>query len=254
MNIHPISCGTLRVDALEMYNNLPLERIREYYHIDRDGSLRISLNALLISNNKRNILIDPGCADFLPARLQESYGLENPLGLEETIREKGIEPDQITDVLITHLHFDHGSGAFIRVPGCIKKRFQHARYWVSRTHYSYASRPDPKEEGSFFRTFLDYLDQIHWIEDWDLEWLQFLYFHGHTKEMVIPVIHTDKRKIYFASDLVPMELFLEPEVNSGYDLDPDLAAREKRSFLDELDGNSELFLFHEPLRNRVYYP
>lgn len=233
---------------------MPLERIRKHYPVDFDGFLKIALNALLVSNNNRNVLIDPGCADFLPGRLKESYGLEMPFDLEEALVEKGIEPDQITDVIFTHLHFDHGSGAFIRTPGLIEKLFQNARYHVLRRHFTFASKRDAKEAGSFFGSFLKYLDKIHWLENWDEDWMQFLEFDGHAKAMVVPVIQSGKRKIYFASDLVPMELFVEPDVNSAYDKDPDLALKEKLIFLKGLEKNSELILFHDPLKSSIFYP
>ena len=84
--------------------------------------------------------------------------------------------------------------------------------------------------------------------------MDFRIFNGHTKGMVVPVIKSDDGKTYFTSDLIPMHIFLDPEVYSGYDLDPELAKREKQEFLYGMDESSRLLLFHDPLINSMIYP
>ncbi len=88
--------------------------------------MKLSMNALLVKEGKQVVLIDPGTADFLPARLKQEYGFEMPVSLEEIMQESDLSVEEITDVIFTHLHFDHGSGAFKRVPGNIIKRFPNA--------------------------------------------------------------------------------------------------------------------------------
>ena len=200
------------------------------------------------------VLIDPGCADFLPSRLMQEYGLEIPVSMEEELATAGVLPEAVSDVVFTHLHFDHGSGAFKRVPGNIQKRFPNARYHVLKEHYDYATSPHSMETDSFFIGFFKYLDQIHWLEDWAYEWMDFRIVNGHTKGMVVPVIHSDEGDIYFTSDLIPMHIFFDAEVYSGYDLDPDLAKREKQEFLQEIDKSSRIYLFHDPLIDSIIYP
>ena len=109
-----------------------------------------------------------------------------------------------------------------------------------KEHYQYALNPDPFESDSFSTGLLKYLDRIHWLEDWDLEWIQFRIFKGHTRGMVVPVIHLEGRQVYFMSDLLPMEIFLDPEVWCGYDLDSGLLLREKEEFLGDLAPGSQL--------------
>ena len=254
MLVHNIPCGTVKVEAQVMFNHLPSHRISTYYKLDGEGNLRISLNALLVIHENRVVLIDPGCADFLPSRLAESYELELPGTFEDTLAGIGYAPFQITDVIFTHLHFDHGSGAFIKVPGKIQMRFPEAKYHVLKEHYQYASSRNPEESNTFFTMFFRYLDQIHWLEDWKEEWMRFLVFYGHTKGMVVPKIRADGREIYYVSDLIPMEIFMESDVSSGYDLDPDLAISEKIEFLKGLETSSEIVFFHDPLKNSLFYP
>ena len=238
---------------MEMIKPLGKEEISLKYEVDAEGYMKQGMNALLVMEGDRKILIDPGTADFLPSRLREEYGLEMPDALEDILKELDLEPGEITDVLFTHLHFDHGSGAFKRVPGNIVKRFPNARYHVLEEHYKYALKPDRVEASSFSAVFFKRLEKIHWLEDWDLDWITFEMVHGHTKGMVVPVIHSGEEKHIFMSDLVPMEIFLDPEVWCGYDLDPGLQLREKQDFLQKLDQNTRLILFHDTLKDSVFY-
>jgi glyoxylase-like metal-dependent hydrolase (beta-lactamase superfamily II) len=253
MEIRIVPCGYLKVQAVEMIKPLALEEIRAKYEVDREGYMRLAMNALLVEEGDRKILIDPGTADFLPARLREEYGFEMPFSLEDVLAGMDLDPGAITDVLFTHLHFDHGSGAFKRIPGNIVKRFPNARYHVLEEHYKYALKPDRVEASSFSAVFFRRLEKIHWLEDWDLDWITFEVFHGHTREMVVPVIHTGEGKVCFMTDLIPMEIFMAEGTWCGYDLDPKLLLREKQGFLQELDPESRLIFFHDTLKDSEFY-
>ncbi len=233
----------------------PLDRdgIAIKYKVDLKGYIKLAMNALLIVRDGRVILIDPGTADFLPMKLRQEYGLVIPVPLEETLLGAGFFPEQITDVVFTHLHFDHASGAFKRVPGNIVMRFPNARYHVLREHYKYAMDPDPFEADSFCTGLLKYLDRIHWLEEWDIDGITFRVFNGHTRGMVVAMIQTEKEKICFMSDLIPMEIFLDPAIWCGYDLEPELQRRERREFLKILDPRTQLILFHDTLKDSVIY-
>ncbi len=254
MKINVLPFGTLKVKAGEMVNGLSAVKIREHYHVDQEGNMRISMNMMVVDNGERVVLFDPGTADFLPARLKAEYGLEQQGSLEEILNGAGYEPGQVTDVIFTHLHFDHGSGAFRRVPGKIVKRFPEADYHVLKAHFDYASARNKKESAYFITLFFRYVDQIRWLEDWSGEWMDYQVFQGHTRGMVVPRILTGEGEVYYVSDLIPMEIFLDPDACSGYDRDPELARKEKAAFLKGLDRPCELVLFHDPVRQRVCYP
>ena len=254
MNTHILHCGILKVRSDKMIKSLSINRLRTFYDIDPEGYMKLNMNALLAIEGDRVVLMDPGCAEFLPSRLAEEYGLEIPVTIEEQLTRLGYGVDQVTDVIITHLHFDHGSGAFMRIPGHIVKRFPEAKYHVLREHFEYAKRPDSMEPNSFFTSFLKHIDTVHWLEDWKDDWITFRVVNGHTKGMVVPVIKTAGADICFVTDLIPMEIFMEPGVHSGYDLDPDLANREKLEFLNDLNDSTQLIYFHDPLKESVFYP
>ncbi len=254
MHIHTISCGTLMVEATEMIRPLSAEQTGQKYALDGSGFMRLHMNALLVNDSDRNILFDPGCADFLPPGISDLYGVEIDVSIEERLKGVGILPEEITDVIFTHLHFDHGSGAFKRVPGNIEKRFINARYHVSREHYNYALKPQRKEARSFFTRFFRYVDRLHWLEDWKADGFEFHKCYGHTYGMVVPEIFSLEMPVYYLSDLIPMEIFLESGTYSGYDLNPELAIREKEDFLNNLTGPYRFIYFHDPLNNSTIYP
>lgn len=254
MEVRIVPCGTLKVKATEMIKPLSLEDIRSRYDVDAEGFMKLAMNALLVEEGDLKVLMDPGTADFLPARLRNEYGFEMPRTLEGVLRKMDVSPEDISDVLFTHLHFDHGSGAFKRIPGNIVKRFPNARYHVLKEHYRYALKPDGVEASSFSTALLKRLDKVHWLEDWDVDWISFKIFHGHTRGMVVPVIQNGEDLTYFMSDLCPMEIFLEERTWCAYDLDPALLLREKQDFLKEIDKGSQLVLFHETLRDKIIYP
>ena len=234
-----------------MIKPLNLDEIASKYAVDQEGYMKLPMHALLLEEANRKVLIDPGVADFLPMKLRREYGLEIPINLEQELSRIRVSAEQITDVVFTHLHFDHASGAFKRVPGNIVKRFPNARYHLLKEHYEYALHPDPFEADSFCTGLFKYLDQIHWLEDWDLEWMGFEVFNGHTRGMVVPVIHTKDGPAYFVTDLVPMEIFLKSELWCGYDLDPELQLLEKQRFLQKLAPKTRLILFHDTLKESI---
>lgn len=255
MELHILHLGYLKADAVKMIKPFTEKEIQEHYSVDKEGFIRLALNGLLILVGDRIVLIDPGCADFLPARIMTDYGLEVNESIESILEKKGVAASQVSDVLFTHLHFDHGSGAFIRKPGRIEKRFPNARYHVGKEHFEYASHPHPSESNSFFTSFFRYIDQVHWLEDWSADWMDFKIFQGHTRGMLIPVIHSGGEKICYLSDLIPMQVFLNREVWCGYDLDPDLAKIEKVEFLSQIKAeNNKLIFLHDPLKDSIIYP
>lgn len=253
MKMRIVPCGYLKVRASEMVKPLTVKEISRRYELDKEGYMKLAMNALLVEVGDISLLIDPGTADFLPAHLREEYGFEQAQTLEDVLLDMDVDPETITDVLFTHLHFDHGSGAFKRVPGNIVKRFSRARYHVLKEHYQYALRPDRVEASSFSTFFLKRLEKIHWLEDWDKDWMSYKVFHGHTRGMVVPVFHAGEERTYFMTDLLPLEIFLGPGTWCGYDINPELQLREKQEFLEELDPGSRLVYFHDTLKTSALY-
>lgn len=240
-----LELGTLRVKAMEMIMGVDEEVVREYYNVDSSGFMRIALNALLLEHADRLLLIDPGCATFLPRSLAEEYDLHMRRSVEEEIVAAGYSAGQVSDVLFTHLHFDHGSGALQRIIGGIEPVFANARFVVSRDQLSYIEKQTKEEQNSFFHKLLRYIDNITYFEDWSFDGVDFYVSHGHTNNMIVPLLHSDDHDILFASDLIPMKLHMQEGAWSYYDNDKEVLQKEKDKILSSLKPGSEIIYFHE---------
>lgn len=244
-NIQVLHLGTLRVNAFEMIMGVPEERIREQYNPDSNKQMRIGMNGLLVETGDRVIFFDPGCATFLSKSLAETYDLVMDQPLTAIVAEAGYRPEAITDVVFTHLHFDHGSGAFLRIPGGIVKAFPNARYVVSRKQLEAIEKLPVSERSSFFHKLLRFAGDISYLEDWQAEGIRFFVSHGHTDHMVVPILDAGDRDVVFATDLLPMKIFMEPGAYSYYDVAVALLETERNQLFSSLRPNPEIIWYHE---------
>lgn len=229
-----------------MIMGVPGSVIRESYKIDVEGHMRIGMNGLIVDTGARVVLFDPGCATFLSRSLAETYDLVMDRSLEDALEDAGYAMDQVTDVVFTHLHFDHGSGAFLRVQGGIVKAFPNARYVVNKAQLDHIGSLDKEEQGSFFHKLLRFAGELSWTDNWHAEGIQFFTSHGHTKHMLVPVIGTGEQTLLYATDLVPMQLHMHPGAVSYYDEDKPLLVKERREILDRMEPNARIIFYHEP--------
>jgi glyoxylase-like metal-dependent hydrolase (beta-lactamase superfamily II) len=224
---------------------IPEKVIRDRYEVDENNQMRIGMNGLIIEIEDRVILFDPGCATFLSKSLAETYDLEMDYSLEEAVKRSGYSVEQITDVLFTHLHFDHGSGAFLRVIGGIEKAFPNARYVVSKKQLESINSLPAEDSSSFFHKLLRFAGELTFFEDWNVEGINFYISHGHTEHMLVPVIDAGDSDVLFATDLIPMELHIMKGAWSYYDDDKVLLEKERGEVLATLRPGSEIIYYHE---------
>ncbi|MDF1573252.1 MAG: MBL fold metallo-hydrolase [Bacteroidales bacterium] len=245
MDIQSLHLGTLRVNALEMIMGVPEELVREQYTIDSNNQMRIGMNGLIVETGDRVILFDPGCATFLSKSLAETYDLVMEQPLTTIVAEAGYRPEEITDVVFTHLHFDHGSGAFLRIPGGIVKAFPNARYVVSSQQLGAIEKLPSDEQSSFFHKLLRFAGELSYLEEWQAEGIRFFVSHGHTDHMVVPIIDADDHDVVFATDLLPMKIFMEPGAFSYYDVAAGLLESERKQLFSMLGPDPEIIWYHE---------
>lgn len=241
-----VNFGTLRVKAMEMIMGMAEEELREIYSIDEEGFMRIGMHGMVVETGDRVVLIDPGCGTFLSKSILEEYGLEMEHTVPEALDKAGFPPETITDVLFTHLHFDHGSGAFERRPGGIFKAFPEAEYVVSEQHLAYAMHPDAKEEGSFFHKLFRFVGEPTPMESWEADGFSFVESSGHTPHMQIPIMQSGDEVVVFISDLAPMKVFDGRPLYSYYDMDRELVKKEREAFMGSLPEGTKVVYYHEP--------
>lgn len=214
--------------------------------LDREGSMRLQMNALLIVREDRVLLLDPGASEELPEKVIGGYDLQVDCSLEDQLATQfGLDVKDVSDVIFTHLHFDHCSGAFVKKEGQFHRKFPRARYHVLEEHFSYALEPEEIEADAFYMKQLMGTGELHWLEGWHENWMEFRIFHGHTRAMAVPLIKEGGKSLCYLTDLVPLRSFLDVAMSSGYDRDPVLARLEKEAFLKDLDPGMELLFYHE---------
>ena len=241
-----VNLGTLRVNAFEMIMGVPEESIRNYYSVDENRQMRIFMNSLVVETGSRIVCFDPGCADFLPKALQDTYDLKMEKSFEEAFEEAGYSLEDITDVVFTHLHFDHGGGAFRRIVGGIVKTFPNANYIVSRKQQEYISTLSSEESSSFFHKLLRFAGELIYFEDQTFEGLSFEFSDGHTHNLLLPVLDAGDHDVLFASDLIPLSLHMEKGSWSYYDEQRELLEEERQRVLKNLRPGSNIIYYHEP--------
>jgi glyoxylase-like metal-dependent hydrolase (beta-lactamase superfamily II) len=230
-----------------MIQGIPEAVVGRFYSTDNGGKTRIAMNGLIADSGDRIVCFDPGCATFLSRSLAEEYDLVMEQSLEEAIKDAGYAMHEVTDVVLTHLHFDHGSGAFLRVQGGIVKAFPNARYVVSKSQLDHIGSLDREAQGSFFHKLLRFAGELTWAEDWEMEGIRFLVSHGHTKHMLVPVLDAGDRDVLYATDLVPMKLHMQPGATSYYDEDKPLLVKEREEILNRVGPGAEIIFYHEPM-------
>ncbi|MEX2600656.1 MAG: MBL fold metallo-hydrolase, partial [Balneolaceae bacterium] len=215
----------------------------------------MAMRCLLIRSNQsgRTYLIDNGAGEKFSSKMAEIYSLDyEHSNLISSLREAGTTPDDITDVIFTHLHFDHcGGTTWYDSKGELKERFPNARYHIHRRHLSSAQNPNEREGASFLPENLDPIlqsgriglaDDGHTFE----EGLETRTVDGHTEGQLLPLLIAGNQKILFAGDLIPTHAHLPMPWIMGYDMHARQTLQEKRQILEEaVADNWYLFLEHD---------
>lgn len=222
---------------------------------DENNLIPLALRSLVIETGSRIILIDNGIGDKQDERFFRHLNMFGGEGLEGGLSKGGYEPGDITDVIMTHLHFDHcGGGIKIDEGGNFSASFPNARYWVSRIQWENAMDPNPREADSF----LD--ENIIPIRDLGLlnliekegpfaDGVDLRMVHGHTPGQLIPIIRYKGKTLVFGADLFPMAAHIPVKYNMAYDLEVLRTMEEKESFLKEIYDNKQVVFFEHDTIN-----
>ncbi len=217
------------------------------------GELTLVTRSLFIEHGDRKVLIDPGIGPVITEEQQEAYGITFPETPDYLTEKLHLLPEEISDVIITHLHFDHVAGALKEENGSMLKRYPNARYYLPKVHTRYSSKPDPAEADALLWEWTRNT-RVLWTEDWKESWLRFTYVNGHTPGMAVPVISCPGFDLVYGTDLIPMGIFTGKNISSGYDLDPLMAMEEKNRFLKNLKKPVLIALFHDPDHSVQQWP
>jgi glyoxylase-like metal-dependent hydrolase (beta-lactamase superfamily II) len=255
MKLTVINAGYFKLDGGAMFGVVPKSLWQKANPPDEQNLCTWAMRCLLIESGDRRILIDTGMGDKQDAKFFSYYHPHGPDSLEQGFRQNGYRFEDVTDVLLTHLHFDHGGGALYRAQdGSILPRFPNATYWSNRAHWDAAIQPNERERASFLPENILPLQEggrLRFVEEAEagavLPGIQLRYVHGHTDAMMLAQIQWKDKTLLYCADLIPSVAHIPLAWLMAYDVRPLLTLKEKKQFLQEaVSGKWILFFEHDP--------
>ncbi|NVK66579.1 MAG: MBL fold metallo-hydrolase [Flavobacteriales bacterium] len=257
MKIYPLSAGNFKLDGGAMFGVVPKSLWQRTNPADANNMCDWTMRCMLIEDGDRLILIDTGIGDKQSEKFFSHYYLSDEKSFEPNLNALGFSLDDITDVFLTHLHFDHCGGAikWNKDRTGFEPVFKNAHYWSTENHWKWATEPNAREKASFLKENILPIQesgQLKFVErNGDFTKNVFnnfdvLFVDGHTDSMMIPHIHYKGKTLVFMADLLPSVGHIPLPYVMGYDTRPLITLEEKGSFLTKaVDQEMILFLEHD---------
>lgn len=264
MNLFSIEAGNFKLDGGAMFGVVPKALWERTNPSDQDNLIEMSSRCLLIATGDRLTLIDTGMGNKQSDKFFSHYKRWGDFELTKSINEAGFSVDDVTDVFLTHLHFDHCGGASYLSPksGKIDVLFKNACYWSNKLHWDWATNPNQREKASFLKENLSPIQKsgrLKFLEPknsgfnyYDELGFEVLFVDGHTEKQMIPKFKYKNKDIVFVADLIPTVGHIPLPYLMGYDVRPLVTMQEKSLFLESALKNSwYLFMEHDPYNEVV---
>lgn len=258
MKLYPIETGNFKLDGGAMFGVVPKTIWNKTNPADQNNLIDIAARCLLIEDGARLILVDTGMGTKQAEKFFGHYSLWGNHSMETSLAKYGFHPNDVTDVFMTHLHFDHcgGSIQWNKHRTGYEPAFKNARFWTNEDHWEWATIPNAREKASFLNENILPMQesgQLNFITRPDSDFgmakelgFGIFYVDGHTEKMMIPHIQYQNKTIVFCADLIPTAGHLPLPYVMGYDTRPLLTMPEKEKFLTAAaDHNYYLFLEHD---------
>jgi glyoxylase-like metal-dependent hydrolase (beta-lactamase superfamily II) len=253
MKLHVINTGFFKLDGGAMFGVVPKSIWQKTNPADENNMCSWAMRSLLIEDGNQLILIDNGMGDKQDQKFFSHYYLHGDDSLSQSLHKAGFSESDITDIFLTHLHFDHCGGGVNVKDGKSTLTFPTAKYWSNAQHWQWATKPNNREKASFLKeNILPMQESGHltFVDTNQSPFSQFSIFYasGHTDKMMIPQINYKGRTVCFMADLLPSVGHIPLPYVMGYDTRPLLTMEEKERFLNEAaDKNYILFFQHDPI-------
>lgn len=253
MRLYTIETGLFKLDGGAMFGVVPKVIWNELNRADERNLCTWAMRCLLIESGNRLILIDTGIGNKQSEKFFSHYQLHGSDTLDKSLRSYGFHYSDITDVVLTHLHFDHCGGCVTwnTTRTGYELAFPNAIYWVHIDHWTYAESPNAREKASFLTEnihpikesgHLKFIDSDSFDQD-----IQFKVVNGHTGSMILPVVQYKDRPLIFCADLIPSSFHIPIHYVMGYDIRPLVSMQEKFDILQWVyDQKGVLFFEHDP--------
>ncbi|MBS1510699.1 MAG: MBL fold metallo-hydrolase [Bacteroidetes bacterium] len=266
MKLYSINTGYFKLDGGAMFGVVPKSIWNKLNPADANNMCNWALRSLLIEDGNKLILVDNGMGDKQDAKFFGHYYLHGDDTLDQSLAKYGFSKDDITDVFLTHLHFDHCGGSIVRDGDKLIPAFKNATYWSNKNHWNWAVHPNDREKASFLKENILPIEQSGQLKFLAVQQnelgsgmpltlnstpfgaaFSFYTVNGHTDAMMLPVVQYKEKTIVYMADLLPSAAHMPLPYVMGYDMFPLTTLYEKKAFLsDALDKDYILFFEHDP--------
>ncbi|MCF6168817.1 MBL fold metallo-hydrolase [Lutibacter sp.] len=263
MKIYPIETGNFKLDGGAMFGVVPKVLWQRTNPADSNNLIDMSLRTMLIEDGNRLILIDTGVGNKQSDKFFSYYYMFGDFSLDSSLAKHGFHRDDITDIFLTHLHFDHcgGSIQWNKNHTGYEPAFKNAKFWSNKNHWKWATEPNPREKASFLKENINPIEasgQLNFLDipsenfatDTELGF-DILFADGHTEKQMIPHIQYKGKTIVFVADLLPTVGHIPLPYVMGYDTRPLLTMDEKAIFLNKAANNNYLLFFEHDATNEL---
>ena len=253
MKLYTINTGLFKLDGGAMHGVVPKSMWNKANPADENNMCTWAMRCLLMEENNKLILIDTGMGNKQDEKFFSHFQPHGDDSLEKSLNTLGFSTNDITDVFLTHLHFDHCGGAIKRDGEKLVPAFKNAIYWSNETHWNSALHPNAREKASFLienilpiqesrqLQFIDHKEGISFTDNMEIRFV-----NGHTDSMMLPLINYNGQKIFYCADLVPSAAHISLPWVMGYDMRPlDTLNEKQKVFNEALENNWLLFFEHD---------
>lgn len=253
-NCHSVDMGSFLLDGGAMFGVVPKALWAKKISPDKNNRIPMKSRTLLIKGEDRNILVDTGCGNKLPEKLKSIYGIKNiQPDVNKQLEVFGLKKDEITDVILTHLHFDHAGGATEDQKGDIVPTFKNATYHVHKDQWETALSPSERDKASYFpENYLPLKEAglLNILETGEqpIDDIEFIVSDGHTKGQLLPILKSSSTPLFYCGDLIPTSAHIPVAWHMGYDNYPLTIIKEKSVVLERAYQEKwKLFFEHDPI-------
>ncbi|SFU27129.1 Glyoxylase, beta-lactamase superfamily II [Pustulibacterium marinum] len=264
MKLYTIESGNFKLDGGAMFGVVPKSIWNKTNPADENNMIDIAARCLLVEDGNRLTLIDTGMGNKQNDKFFGYYYLWGNDNIDDSLKKHGFHRDDITDVFMTHLHFDHcgGSIQWNKDKTGYEPAFKNAKFWTNKDHWEWATKPNPREKASFLKenilpmessgqlNFVDVPSAGDFLENGPLGF-DILYVDGHTDKQMIPFFNYKGKKLVFAADLLPTVGHIPLPYVMGYDTRPLLTMSEKEKFLTNAAENNFYILLEHDAHNQI---
>ncbi|PZX61463.1 MBL fold metallo-hydrolase [Hydrotalea sandarakina] len=261
MKLHTIETGNFKLDGGAMFGVVPKTIWQKLNPSDENNLCNWAMRCLLIEDGNKLILVDNGIGNKQDAKFFSHYYLNGDASLDKSLHQLGFHKNDITDVFLTHLHFDHCGGSISLENGQLVPTFKNATYWSNEAHWEWATKPNAREKASFLKDNIlpiQQSGQLQFIPTGKIDEpvtapfhndISILFADGHTNKMMLPQIQYKGHTVVFMADLLPSIAHIPLPYVMAYDMFPLTTLNEKEYFLNKAVKEKYVLFFEHDIQN-----